>query len=317
MTSGEFKNKGLRFFCLPLTVSCLLFLSLSCGTKSQPTLKGYEKPQVPSDVSAVHIEDKIILSWSYPDNLRQSLKGFHVFRQKGDSLEKIAFMANDKGSFTDKDFSEDNTYTYKVVAESMKGISGYDSNTITVTPRALPSPPGDIRFEIKSDSVFLSWESGAKGVCYNIYRSTEGGRYGAPLNREPVCDMSFKDSSLFPDKTVYYSIRALLNTDIKDEGYASKELEIKPSDFVPSTPSDLRIIAGNDKAYLLWEASPESWVKGYRIYRKTEGEAEFRLIGEVKAPVFTDTGLRYKKAWYMIKALGPEAESEPLAGETK
>lgn len=316
MTSGDFRNKGFKFICSLLTASCLLLLSLSCGKKSPPTLKGYERPQSPSGLFAIHREDSIILFWSYPDNLRQPLKGFHVFRQKDGSFAKIAFIANDKGSFIDKDFKENNTYRYKVIAESMKGTSSDDSNTITVMPRTLPSPPGDIRFEIKSDSIFLSWKSYAEGVCYNIYKTTERGRYGeAPLNREPVCGTSFKDSSLFPDKTVYYSMRALLKTEIKDEGYASGELEINPSHFVPSPPSDLRIVSSDGKAYLLWEASPESWTRGYRIYRRIDGESDFKMIGEVKAPAFTDTGKIDKKVWYMIKALGPEAESEPLPGE--
>lgn len=318
MTIDKPRNKGFKFFCFLLFASCLLFLSLSCGKKSPPTLKGYEIPQAPSGLFAIHREDSIILSWSYPDSLRQSLKGFHVFRQKDGSFAKIAFIANDKGLFIDKDFREDNTYRYKVITESMKGISGDDSNIITVMPRTLPPPPSDIRFEIKSDSIFLSWKSYAEGVCYNIYKTTEKDRYGeAALNREPVCGASFKDSSLSPDKTVYYSMRALLKTEIKNEGYASRELEINPSHFVPSPPSDMRIVSGDGKAYLLWEASPESWTRGYRIYRKIDGEPDFKMIGEVKAPAFTDMENIDKNAWYMIRALGPILESAPLIAESK
>ncbi|MCX5719988.1 MAG: hypothetical protein NT055_08565 [Nitrospirae bacterium] len=302
----------LTFYFLLLT----FFFLVSCGKKGPPTLKAYEKPEKPPGITAIHREERIILSWSYPDNLRNTLKGFQVLRLESDGFERVAFIKNDQSLFIDTTFKLNVTYQYKVIAQNLKDVLSADSNIITVIPKALPSPPENIRFTITSDSIELHWSSSGEGICYNIYKTTEKNKYAdTPLNREPVCMISFRDTFLLPDRIVYYTIRALLNTMIRDEGYASTEVEVNPSHFIPSAPSDLRVVKGDDKVYLLWKENTETWVKGYRIYRKRDGQTEFTPIGEVTTPTFTDTEKINKKVWYMIKALGPSRESDAVTGE--
>jgi len=297
-----------------LLMGSALFL-ISCGKKGPPTVKAYEKPQSPSSLTAYHREDKLILSWSYPGNLRSGLKGFSILRSEKDGFEKIGSVSNSQSSFMDETFKLDITYNYKVMAQNQKGVLSSDSNIITVTPKPVPPPPENIRFSVNADGIVLSWKSSGEGICYNIYKADEKGKYPeSPLNKELICETSFRDGSMSPERSVYYTVRASLKTDIRDEGNASEELEVSPSHFVPSVPSDLRMVKG-DKIYLMWKEIPEPWVRGYRVYRKIEGEQEFALLSEVKIPTFTDTGKIDKKIWYIIKAVGPVAEGEPLFGE--
>lgn len=300
-----------------LSSAVLLCLFIfACGKKGPPTLKTYAKPEVPTLLSALHKEDTIILSWSYPDNLRATLSGFQIVRAENKGFERLAALGNDTSTFIDRDFGVNRTYTYKVVAESLKGVSSNDSNTITVTPRPLPEPPGNIKFAVKPDSLELTWSGSGEEVCYNVYKTTEKGRYGdVPVNGKPICTTSFKDGALSPDKTVYYTLRALFVTAMRDEGNASAEIEVDPSNFIPSPPSDLRYVKGDDRIFLIWRESPESWIKGYRIYRKREGDPGFTRIGETRLPSFVDTEKRDKKVWYMIRAFSTAAESEPLLTE--
>lgn len=291
-----------------------MLILIACGRKGAPTLKAYEKPQSPYALSAVHKEDKIVLSWSYPEDLRPAVKGFQLLRSEGNDFERIAFIKSSDNSFIETEFKEGVRYRYKVIAQNLKDIFSDGSNIIFVMPRPLPLPPQDIKFEIKDD-IELTWSSSGKDACYNIYRTFEKGKYlDSPINRAPVCAAFFKDR-VSPDKTAYYRISALLNTDIKDEGYLSAEIAVSHYDFMPAPPSDLRIVMGDDKVHLIWKESPESWVKGYRIYRKDEGEAEFRMLGETKTPAFTDSTKVNRRALYMIKALGPSNESKALTGE--
>lgn len=313
-------REPLRFCYLLPTVYCLLFLplifSISCGKKGPPTLKAYEKPESPSGLTAIHREGKITLSWSYPDNKRRTIKGFQVLRSEDAGFERREFVKSDLSSFIDDAFKSDVTYKYKVVAQNLKDVLSGDSNIIIVTPRSLPPAPGDVRAKVSSDAIELSWKSSGENICYNIYKSAEKGKYtDTPFNGKPVCETALRDGAVFPDRPVYYTIRALLNTTIKDEGYASTEIEISSSNFIPSAPSDIRVVGAGDKIYLMWKESPESWVKGYRIYRKIEGEKEFTLLSEVKIPAFTDPIKSDRKVRYMIKALGPSKESEPLVAE--
>jgi hypothetical protein len=292
-----------------------LVFSISCGKKGPPTIKAYEKPQPPSGLTAYHREGRMILTWTYPDTLRSSLKGFQVLRSEKDGFERIGAVTGSKSSFADETFKLDVACSYKVVAESLKGVLSVDSNIIVLTPKPVPPPPGDVRVSVKPDSVVISWTGSGEGACYNIYRTAEKGRYGnSPLNKAPVCVTSFTDAVVSPEKSVFYEVSALWMTDIRDEGAASEEQEVNPSRFVPSAPSDLRVVTTDAKTFLMWKESPEPWVRSYRVYRKIDSEQEFALVGEVKLPTFTDTKID-KKIWYMIKAVGPVAESEPLGGE--
>jgi len=298
----------------PLFVAVILIAS--CGKKGPPTLKSYEKPPAPTQLTAIHREDEILLSWAYPDNLRSSIKGFYLLRSKDDAFERYAFIASDKSSFADRNFEVNTSYRYKVIAMNLREVTSADSNIVTATPRPLPSPPAKIGFVVGSDALTLSWDSAGEGVCYNIYKTTDEGAFGKmPINREPECALSYRDAGILPARVVYYRIRPLLNTEIRDEGYASATVEVNPSAFIPSPPSDLRIAAGEDRVHLVWKESPEAWVKGYRVYRRVEGGPEFTLIGEVALPSFTDPEKSGKRVRYMIRALGPSAESAPLVGE--
>ena len=311
---GRFRTSHLLLFSLAV----ILPFTISCGRKAPPTLKAYEKPQPPAALSAVHREDRIVLSWSYPNNRRESLKDFVVLRSKEGGFERSGTVDSDQSSFIDETFTVDATYRYKVVAQNLKGVISSDSNVIALTPRHVPPPPENIQFMVKADSIELSWKSSGDEVCYNIYKTAEKGKYtDSPFNKEPVCTTSFKDAAMSPGSAVYYTVRALHKTDMRDEGYASGEIEVNPSRFVPSPPTDLRLVRGKDKIHLMWKESPEPWVKGFRVYRRTGKEREFRPLGETAIPTFTDIEKVKGKVWYMIRALGPQSESEPLVGEVK
>lgn len=324
MTSDKRKDNVLNFFniiYLLLFTCCLLLSAVACGKKAPPSLKGYEKPGVPAALAAQHREDKIILTWTYPDNLRKDLKGFNVLRSGADGFERIGFVRNEASSFDDIYFELNTAYSYKVIAQSLKDVSGEGSNIVKARPLPLPLPPQDIRADIKADYVELSWKASG-GVCYYIYKTAEKGKYGAaPQNKTPVCNGLYKDDVMVTGSVyypVYYVVRALHNTDIWDEGYASKELEINPVSFIPAAPSELRVVIGDNRVYLTWKENSESWVSGYRVYRKIYGNADFKLLGEVKMPAYTDTDMKRvpnKKIWYEIRALGPYRESEALTAE--
>ncbi len=99
--------------------------------------------------------------------------------------------------------------------------------------------------------------------------------------------------------------------DTKGKGYPSKELEVNLESFVPSKPVNLTYVPSAKKVYLIWDKNPETWVKGYRIYRKRESEVEFKLIGESILPVFIDNEPLSLKAIYYVTAVGPKKEGMP------
>ncbi|TAL26130.1 MAG: hypothetical protein EPN94_03885 [Nitrospirae bacterium] len=293
----------------------ILFLLIACGKKEPPTLKAYEKPDAPSGIKAIHREKNIILSWSY--NTRENLKGFHILRaagtdsqQENTEFKKITFIEKDKNSYTDTDFKTEASYKYKIVALNLKNVLSNDSNVITVKPLPVPPAPENVSFHIGNDALSISWASTRENILYNIYRSSEKGKYGiAPVNDEALKAASYTDN-FDPDKTVYYTVRGALNNEYRDEGPASDEIEVNPADFTPSGPEGINAVFAGDKVVISWKENPEVWVKKYRVYRKTNEKEGFKPAGEPVTPAFTDREKTGTKHFYKITAVGPLKESE-------
>jgi len=175
-------------------------------------------------------------------------------------------------------------------------------------PKEPPSPPEKLLFKIEFDSLTLTWGSAGDEILYNIYKSDKKGIYSlTPFNKEPVKETSFRDS-FNAEKTVYYTIRSLSGRVIRDEGSASDELEVSPSDFVPSAPGGLQAVVKDDKVYLIWKEAPETWVVGYRVYREIDKTTGYLFIGETTIPAFIDNDEPLTKRNYKVAALGPSKE---------
>lgn len=323
-------RKAIIITSLSLLASLLCLLSLSaCGRKAPLRPQVFVKPERVENLKAIHDERGLTLSWSY--RKRMKIKGFIVLRSEKGDFERRGYIPtyskeHDTGkkisgkedtdetfSFIERDFREDTTYSYRVIAEGIKGIEG-EAAEIKVTPATLPEPPENIRFLIRNDSIEISWAP--VKACYNIYRAYDGKDYFL-LNQKHLCKGIFVDRAS-TERPVYYRIRSVIITDIVNEGPPSKETIVRPEDYIPSPPSMMRIVIGEKKVFLLWKESPEPWVRGYRIFKKVEGEADFNLAGESSIPAFIDStleGLENKRIFYMIKALGPAAESDPLYGD--
>ncbi len=305
---SKFRSGFLVFYCLLLTACCLL---TSCGKKGDPTLKSYEKPDPPSVLRAIHRESEIILLWEFPKDKEPAIKGFYLMKSTGGDFEKIAILENNKRSYIDNDFKTGSTYKYKIVSQNLKGIISNDSNIIQIIPETSPPPPGNILFKIEHDSLILNWESAGVRIMYNIYKSNEKGTYQLmPVNKEPVKETSFRDN--FDIKgPVYYTIRSLVGSDIRDEGAASEEIEINPFEFIPSSPSGLQAVVKKENVYLIWKEAPETWVVGYKVYREINKKEGFIFIGETQTPAFLDKDKPSTKRNYRVTALGPSKEGPP------
>ncbi|NCO67500.1 MAG: hypothetical protein COY75_06015 [Nitrospirae bacterium CG_4_10_14_0_8_um_filter_41_23] len=299
---------GLFIFCLLFTVYCLL---PSCGKKGDPTLKSYEKPDPPSALRAVHRESEIILLWEFPKDKEPAIKGFYLMKSTGGDFEKIATLENNKRSYIDNDFKIGSKYKYKIVSQNLKNVISNDSNIIQIDPETVPPPPGKILFKVEHDSLTLNWESAGDRILYNIYKSNEKGIYRLmPVHKEPIKETSFRDNFAIKGH-VYYTIRSLVGSDIRDEGPASGEVEINPLEFVPSSPSGLQAIVKKENVYLSWKESPDTWVVGYKVYREINKQEGFIFIGDTQTPAFLDKDKPSTKRSYRVTALGPSKESLP------
>ncbi|TAN43191.1 MAG: hypothetical protein EPN25_01735 [Nitrospirae bacterium] len=287
---------------------CLAVLAIAagCGKKGPPTLSSFEKPQAPSQLTAVHRDNEMKLFWNFPKDKEIVIHNFILLRSSGQEFRKIAEPARESRSFSDRDFSPGQGYQYKIAAQNHKGVFSSDSNIIAVTPGHVPEPPDNLLFRVGPNSLDLQWRGPAGGL-YNVYKSREKGVYGLqPLNKTPLSSLFFSDA-LDLGKTVYYTIRSLTDSSIRDESLPSSEITVDPHGFMPSPPAGLRAVLSSDRTYLFWDEPAERWVTGFRIYRRLDGE-DYRLIAETQIPAFIDHGSSARKRDYRIHAVGPFSE---------
>ena len=290
---------------LPLII--MLFSLAACGKKGDPTLKEYEKPAQPTQLSAIHREKKIILHWNYPAEKDKAVEDFILLRSSGAEFKKLLHIEKSKRSYEDTDFETGRTYRYKIIAQSFKGVYSEDSNIIGISPLEPPPPPLNPAFAIRDKSLLIRWEPAGKGLRYNVYRSLEKGKYDlSPVNSTPISESSFTDSFDI-SKTVYYTVRSLHATEIRDEGAPSGELEVVPSKLIPSAMKNVTYHAAADRVFLYWDNPEESWVGRFRVYRRIEGR-DYLLIGETQIPVFVDMEPPLTKRDYRLNAVGPDKE---------
>jgi len=286
----------------------IFFLLISCGKKTPPTIKAYEKPDTPVLLRAMHRESNIILFWSHEK--RENLKGFYLLKSEGDDFKRIAFIDKAESSYTDNVVRIDTIYKYKIIAQSIKDVLSNDSNVVSVKLGRVPPSPDNISFKIGYDTLTISWKDPGSNVSYNVYKSSERDKYSiTPFNSKPLKTASFSDN-LELSKPVYYRVRAVIDSNgFENEGPASDEIEVNPMSLTPSTPRGLEAVSAVDKLVLIWKENPEKWVAKYRIYRKINDKEGFKLIGESVTPVFTvreKTGIKHL---YRVTAVGPSKES--------
>ncbi|MBI4823375.1 MAG: hypothetical protein HY805_03980 [Nitrospirae bacterium] len=314
MTSLEnFRDSRFNPINAIIRVLLILFLFISCGKKEPPHLPSYEKPESPSSLHTIHRAEEIVLLWSYSGD-KNLLEGFDIMKKTGkeEGFVKIAFV-KEGTQFSDKEFKEGDIYKYKVSARTLKGVVGEISEEIAVNPMPTPPPPTEISFKIEKDSVNISWKHPEGSIFFNIYMSKEKGRYTfTPLNKTLLKSPLFTDA-LNTKAVVYYTVRALTDTQIRDEGIAGDEFAISPDDYIPSAPEGLQAIAIEKGIQLIWKENPETWVRGYRIYRCMVFEPECVLyvpIGHSKTPAFLEKEQLKGKRLYRVTAIGPTKEGD-------
>ena len=310
--------RGFVYYCILFTA---FFLLTACGKKGDPTLKSYEKPETPSQLTAVFRPSEVILTWGFPKANEEAIKGFYLMRSSlqpspsvnavwGD-FEKVALIESSKRSFTDTDFQHGDSCKYKIISQNLRGITSKDSNTVEVKLKMVLAPPAGVSFKVEDNSVLLTWKGTGEPVSYNIYKSYTQGVYTvAALNKKPVKESLYKDA-FDPSKIVYYTVRSVSGDEVHYESTASEELQVSPSELIPSSPSNLQAVATKDSVVLVWSEPRETWVTGYKVYRETNKKEGFVFLGETPVPSFTDNDRPSSKRNYRVTAIGPVKEGPP------
>ena len=206
-------------------------------------------------------------------------------------------------------------YVYVATAEDSDGRSSPPSPPTGVTFNAAPTAPPGLSAQAGDKQARLRWEAPATFIDstpasgelrYIVLRAVgEGGL--APVTAAPIPATTFTDTGLENELTYRYAVQGVrvdpAGTAI---GPASAAVTVTPVDTTPpSAPTRLIGIPATGGVRLAWNASPESDVAQYAIYRaEATGPLTRIAIIEAIPTLYTDRDVQSGRTYrYAVTAL--------------
>lgn len=301
-------KKTLSKAFLTLMFSGLIF-NLNCG-KRKPPLPPIERIIQRTEVSGIQRGNIVTLRWTLPAQNAPEKSLFNIART---DIYRLNEPANADLSLSEEEFASrsvliasvptvekdfqaqvisfvdnlvfagsNSRLRYALRFVNGSGQKGAFSNFLLIEPMVkIAASPNSLDVKVLEDAIALKWNAptgnidGSKPaniIGYNIYR-IDNGNSDRLINRQPVTESFFRDSSFTFGKDYRYFVRALsLGGDGNPiESADSNSVAIQPSDsFPPSAPSAVTIAAAPGNLAIFFAVNSEKDTAGYRIYRSVE-----------------------------------------------
>lgn len=278
------------------------------------------EPSPPQNLGGENGDGYVALDWNIPeDNGGSPLTGYNIYR--GLSTDNISFYKsteNIETTFEDYNVNNNVTYFYYVTAVNSIGESNKTS-IISEKPeieKVPPTPPQNLTAEFsENDVVNLRWDKLVKNISvsyYYIYRGV------IPDEKTRIDNVSgrtlnYKDHNIKSNKTYYYQVSA---ENSAGESNLSKEvmINIEPVFFTPSSPKDVKIIAGDGNITISWNTPENNGGKkilGYKIFRSKIGDNNKLIATVTGKESYVDKNISlYQTYNYRVSAFNEVGEGE-------
>jgi hypothetical protein len=162
---------------------------------------------------------------------------------------------------------------YALRTTEQRGLASAFSNVAAIAPVAAPEPPRGLTITPQAGGIALSWNAVPAAVGYVVLRREATEReWSAPLASLPASALTFFDKGALYGTRYLYTVLSLASATpaIESEPRYAREVSFRDQ-FPPSTPTELRVLRAGGEIRLIWEASPEADVAGYRVERSLDG----------------------------------------------
>jgi len=208
---------------------------------------------------------------------------------------------------------------YAVRTKALDGVHSAFSNVAVLVPRPAPEAPGELEARPRKEGIEVRWQAveGAAAGYALLRRAADRPGWGAPLALVEAGVTHWLDTGARYGERYVYTVLALAARapDIESAPRAEREVDYQDR-FAPAPPPALRALALPGQVRLLWEASPDADVAGYRLER-AQAAGEFAAVGEglLTSLEHADGGLAAETVFrYRVVAVdGAGNASEPSA----
>lgn len=263
---------------------------ISCSSNAAYVVPMQPKLKSASSVSYTSIK----VNW----NNVSGEDGYYIYRKTtGTTWKRVAEVAANKTSWTDKGLICGTSYTYSVrafvKADSGVLLSSYHKTGVSAKP--VPAAPVLNNTTCNSSSVTVTWKKAAGAKSYYIYRKTQGGNW-KKLASVGSSVASYKDKTAAYGVKYYYTVKSMRDQIIGKYNTSG----IQGACLVNTITMKSICITSAGKATVKW--SKASCADGYFIYRKESG-GSWKKVGTVisNKTTWTESGLGSgKEYWYRV-----------------
>jgi hypothetical protein len=329
-------------------------IACGCGKKMAPIPPDSLVPGEVRNFSVRQDGQALSLQWLFPrvniDNQPLTdIQGFRILRNQ-DSLSatagcppelkplanidlafpQVGEVQGEQVRYRDENLQPGYRYFYQIVGFDRGDHLGQASPVISHVWDILPQPPAKLEAQAGDRQVMLTWppvtlldnkQPMPGSVTYNVYREAKGSVFTL-VNTTPVIAAKFQDIAVANDITYRYLVRTVRQVGSGSLESQDSPLQIaKPGDLTPPAPVlNLVAVATEKGIELRWEAGREPDLAGYRVYRRSLAEPQFRVLTSqlIAIPYFVDqeTGTGVTYYYYVLAVDNSRRANQSLPSET-
>ncbi len=289
-------------------------------------------PHAPDNAAAEIGAGQVVVTWDNPPEVDAApIAGYRVIRVEREGATDLTpdlhLRTIDETEIQirliDTGAPEDQMFAYDLASVDVFGRSSTPKRILVSVDRlALAVIAQDLAAEAGAGAATLTWSAvDHPGIAgYVLERALFiGGPYEAVTpTGVPVGETRFESTQLSPGAAYYFRIRVFDRDG--NLGLPSLPVKIVPlAAAPPPPPGDLTAVAGPTRVALSW-TEPEEPVAGFFVYRRAEGERQWkRLNGSLTPePFFIDRfnrgAVSDRKLSYQVQSIGFDNSASELSG---
>lgn len=277
-------EEKMRLHTILLLVAFLVTSVISCngGGSQVPTSPTYPAGK-PANVKAVAGSKSATVSW----NSVSGANGYYVYMSSnGTKFNRVEGGLLKNLKFTVLNLTNGQTYYFGVTAVGVGGwetgisYAGGSPTAMPVVPSLTPiitpdpedgnppDPPKNLQGIAKDASVELQWANNSESdfAFYRIYsRQSGAGDFSRLIDN--YTDTEIRITDLVNGNQYEFYITAVDNETERKESNPSNVVFLRPQNFPPEKPTNLKLYVNPGRVLLEWDISNEPDIKQYAIER--------------------------------------------------
>ena len=217
--------------------------------------------------------------------------------------------------------------TFSIKIKDRKDKVSDFSDLMQIEPTVVSLAPKSLKAVLYEDRIEVEWKEPEKNIDntsppnvkgYNVYRKEvkQGEEIIRRLNSSLIKEKKYSDRSfVFGSKYSYFVRASSTDSPPYMESENSEAVELLAEDtFPPVVPSGLVSMRGDDFITLSWNSNQEKDLAGYRVWRKVEGQKDYKLLtpSPILENVYSDSAVeKNRRYYYAITAQDKNGNESP------